>query len=187
MFARTSLDMSFNVVHLLVGNESSDIQMQLMIEHCSDVLTGESPVIVKALCLKFLVIACSGNDNISQNPFYEHLMQHSILEPLLHVLCQTNGRLELGHDAVLLVTLLACYRKSGNTNPYVVKLSMLDDELALTAYAQCIMASLGDFNERYVKMNRQAEPQSSWLSSLTSMVGSMFISDESELRIGQVK
>lgn len=51
---------------------------------------------------------------------------------------------------------------------------------------QVIMASLGEFNERYVQ-SRQAEPQSSWLSSLTSMVGSMFVSDETELRIGQVK
>ena len=97
-----------------------------------------------------------------------------------------TGRSEIGHDAVLLVTLMACYRKAGNPNPYVVKLSMLDDELALTAYAQVIMASLGEFNERYVQ-SRQAEPQTSWLSSLTSMVGSMFVSDEAELRIGQVK
>jgi hypothetical protein len=96
------------------------------------------------------------------------------------------GRLELGQDAVVVVTLMACYRKTGSANPYVVKLSMLDDELALTAYAQVVMASLGEFNERYVQ-SRQAEPQSSWLSSLTSMVGSMFVSDEAEIRIGQVK
>ncbi|XP_046642577.1 armadillo-like helical domain-containing protein 3 [Daphnia pulicaria] len=64
---------------------------------------------------------------------------------------------------------------------------MLDDELAFTAYAQVAMASLGEFNERYVQ-SRQAEPQSSWLlSSLTSMGGSMFVSYEAEIRIGQVK
>lgn len=63
---------------------------------------------------------------------------------------------------------------------------MLDDELALTAYAQIVMASLSEFNDRYVQ-SRQTEPQSSWLSSLTSMVGSMFVSDEADIRIGQVK
>ena len=94
--------------------------------------------------------------------------------------------MELGQDAVLLVTLLACYRKTGSANPYVVKLSMLDDELALTAYAQVVMASLGEFNYRYVQ-SRQTEPQSGWISSLTSMVGSMFVADEAEQRIGQVK
>lgn len=152
-----------------------------------------------------MVLACTGNDNIAQNPFFEFLTQHSVFESLVHILCQTQGnfhfkhinksffhdfhyigRLELGHDAVVVVTLMACYRKTGSANPYVVKLSMLDDELALTAYAQVVMASLGEFNERYVQ-SRQAEPQSSWLSSLTSMVGSMFVSDEAEIRIGQVK
>lgn len=96
--------------------------------------------------------------------------------------------MELGHDAVLLVTLMACYRNKtpNSANPYIVKLSMLDDELALTAYAQVIMAALGEFNDRYVQ-SRQSEPQSGWLSSLTSMVGSMFVADEAEARIGQVK
>jgi len=129
---------------------------------------------------------CTGSDNISQNPFYEYFIQNSVFESLVQILCQTFGRSEIGQDAVLLVTLMACYRKAGNPNPYVVKLSMLDDELALSAYAQVIMASLSEFNDRYVQ-SRQAEPQTSWLSSFTSMVGSIFVSDEAELRIGQVK
>jgi len=185
-FTRTTFDVSCDIIEILIGSGAVEMQMQLLIEHCSDILTGESPAPVKALCLKMLVIMCTGSDNISQNSFYEYLIQHSVFESLVQILCQTFGRSEIGHDAVLLVTLMACYRKAGNPNPYVVKLSMLDDELALTAYAQVIMASLGEFNERYVQ-SRQAEPQTSWLSSLTSMVGSMFVSDEAELRIGQVK
>ncbi len=111
---------------------------------------------------------------------------NTLIDPFIFNDFHYIGRLELGQDAVVVVTLMACYRKTGSANPYVVKLSMLDDELALTAYAQVVMASLGEFNERYVQ-SRQAEPQSSWLSSLTSMVGSMFVSDEAEIRIGQVK
>nr|CAG4634646.1 EOG090X027A [Alona affinis] len=186
-FARTTFDVNCDIFELLIGNGAVEMQMQLLIEHCSDILTSESPVPIKALCLKMLVVACTGVDNIGQNPFYEYFIQHSVFESLVHILCQTSGRLELGHDAVLLVTLMACYRKMpGSANPYVVKLSMLDDELALTAYAQVIMAALGEFNNRYVQ-SRQAEPQTSWLSSLTSMVGSMFVADEAEARIGQVK
>ena len=52
---------------------------------------GESPVPIKSLCLKMLVLMCSGNDNIAQNPFYEYLMQHSIFESLVNILCQTSG------------------------------------------------------------------------------------------------
>lgn len=185
-FARTSLDINCDIIELLIGSGAADMQMQLLIEHCSDILTSESPVPIKGLCLKMLVLMCSGMDNIAQNPFYEYLTQHSIFESLVNIPCQTSGRMELGQDAVLLVTLMACYRKTGSANPYVVKLSMLDDELALTAYAQVVMASLSEFNNRYVQ-SRQAEPQSGWLSSLTSMVGSMFVADEAEQRIGQVK
>nr|SVE70289.1 EOG090X027A [Daphnia similis]SVE70913.1 EOG090X027A [Daphnia similis]SVE71544.1 EOG090X027A [Daphnia similis]SVE72177.1 EOG090X027A [Daphnia similis] len=185
-FVRSSVDVNCDIIELLIGAEAAEMQMQLLIEHCSDILTSECPVPIKALCLKMMVLTCTGNDNIAQNPFYEYFTQHSVFESLVHILCQTQGRLELGQDAVVVVTLMACYRKTGSANPYMVKLSMLDDELALTAYAQVVMASLGEFNERYVQ-SRQAEPQSSWLSSLTSMVGSMFVSDEAEIRIGQVK
>nr|CAG4646860.1 EOG090X027A [Megafenestra aurita]SVE92257.1 EOG090X027A [Megafenestra aurita] len=185
-FSRVTVDVNCDIIELLIGGGAAEMQMQLLIEHCSDILTSECPVPIKALCLKMLVLACTGKDNIAQNPFYEYLTQHSVFESLVHILCQTPGRVELGQDAVLIVTLMACYRKTGSANPYVVKLSMLDDELALTAYAQVVMTSLGEFNERYVQ-SRQAEPQSSWLSSLTSMVGSMFVSDEAEMRIGQVK
>nr|CAG4638292.1 EOG090X027A [Cyclestheria hislopi] len=186
LFTRATCDVGFDILEFLVGCGAAEMQMQLLIEHCSDILSGESPVPIKGLCLKLLILMCTGIDNIAQNPFYEHLLQHSIFESLVQILCQTNGRLELGHDAVLLITLLACCRKPSNANPYIVKLSILDDELALTGYAQVIMAALSEFNERYVQ-SRQSEPQSSWLTSFTNMVGSMFISDEAELRIGQVK
>ena len=52
---------------------------------------GESPAPVKALCLKMLVIMCTGSDNISQNSFYEYLIQHSVFESLVQILCQTFG------------------------------------------------------------------------------------------------
>nr|CAG4647713.1 EOG090X027A [Moina brachiata]SVE92880.1 EOG090X027A [Moina brachiata] len=96
-FAHVNLDISLNIINLLIGHEAAEIQMQLLIEHVSDILTR---------------------------------------------------RLELGQDAVLIVTLLACYRKTGNANSYGVRLSMLDDELALTAYTQVLMASMMVFNER---------------------------------------
>nr|CAG4641506.1 EOG090X027A [Eurycercus lamellatus] len=184
-FVRTTLDVNCDIVELLIGSGAADIQMQLLIEHCSDILTSESPVPIKALCLKMLLLSLTRKvyKVILVLDMKEIALKYFIL--IYHLFL--TGRLELGQDAVLLVTLMACYRKSpGSANPYVVKLSMLDDEIALTAYAQVIMAALGEFNDRYVQ-SRQAEPQSSWLSSLTSMVGSMFVADEAELRIGQVK
>ncbi len=54
-----------------------------------------------------------------------------------------------GHSAVLLLTILVQYRKYESANPYVVKLSILDQELALHGYAQVITGSLVSYTQGY--------------------------------------
>nr|CAG4640675.1 EOG090X027A [Eulimnadia texana] len=186
IYERQVNDVGCDVVDLIVGASAAELQLQLLIEHCCDIIVGENPVTIKELCLKLLLLVVTGMDNIAQNTIVEHLMLHSVFEALVQIFCQPSARIELGHDDVLLLTLLTSCKKPANANPYVVKLSMLDDELALTGYAQVIMAALSQFIEKYVQA-RQVEPQSSWLSSLTSMVGSMFVSDEAEQRTGELK
>jgi hypothetical protein len=39
-FARTSLDITCDIIELLIGSGAADMQMQLLIEHCSDILTS---------------------------------------------------------------------------------------------------------------------------------------------------
>jgi len=39
-FSRTNFDVSCDVIELLIGGEAAEIQMQLLIEHCSDILTS---------------------------------------------------------------------------------------------------------------------------------------------------
>lgn len=41
-FSRVNLDISLNIVDLLIGNEAAEIQMQLLIEHFTDILTSMS-------------------------------------------------------------------------------------------------------------------------------------------------
>lgn len=57
----------------------------------------------------------------------------------MQLLNEPANRAQHGHDAVLLLTLLVNYRKHESTNPYIVKLSILDDELALNGYGQVVM------------------------------------------------
>ena len=64
---------------------------------------GESPVPIKALCLRMLVVACTGVDNICQNPFYEYFIQHSVFESLVHILCQTSGTTTFSVNTISLV------------------------------------------------------------------------------------
>lgn len=116
-------------------------------------------------------------------------MMAPLFESLIQLLCEATQRQTHGHDVVLLLTLLVNYRKHESANPYIVKLSIIDDELALNGYGQVITASLTEFCKQFV--NQQAETQnSSWLSTLstfTTRVGSMFISEEEGMRNQKIK
>ncbi|XP_043684504.1 armadillo-like helical domain-containing protein 3 isoform X2 [Vespula pensylvanica] len=177
-------DCGFNLIDILVGFNSAEQRMTTLMQHCNNFLTGEYPDSLKALCLKLLLIIVTGMDNVSQNTLLEYVMLNSVFESLVQLLRDTGARNRHGHDAVLLLTLLVNYRKHESTNPYIVKLSILDDELALNGYGQVISSSLTEFCRQFAQ--QRTEIQASWLSSLTSIVGSMFIGEE-EAKTQQVR
>lgn len=142
---------------------------------------GEATEAVKGLCLKIILILINGIESIDKNFLVEYIMSSSLFECLIKLLCDVPTRQRNGYDVVLIITLLVNYRKYDYANPYIVKLSILDDELALNGYGQVITSSLSDFCNQY--NNEHAENQnSSWFSSLTNIVGNMFISEEGGFR-----
>lgn len=178
VYKKTTADSSgFDVVNLLIGLESAEVKMQTLLGHCHTFLTGDYPDTLKSLCLKLLLVFLTGTDNVSQNMLIEYIMVTSLFECFMQLLCDTSSRQLHGHDVVLLLTLIVNYRKHEGANPYIVKLSILDDELALNGYGQVITASLSDFCRQYAL--QQAEAQNAgWLASFTNMVGNIFISDD---------
>lgn len=108
-------------------------------------------------------------------------MSSSLFECLIKLLSDVPTRQRNGYDVVLIITLLVNYRKYDYANPYIVKLSILDDELALNGYGQVITSSLSDFCNHYNSEHSENQ-NSSWFSSLTNIVGNMFISEEGGLR-----
>lgn len=116
-------------------------------------------------------------DNVNQNVLLEYVMFNSIFESLTQVrrycycyylpdmrdlkplstritfqlLRDTSARNQHGNDVILLLTLLVNYRKHESANPYIVKLSILDDELALNGYNQVISSSLTEFCRQFVQ------------------------------------
>ena len=60
-----------------------------------------------------------------------------------------ESRAQHGHNAVLLLTILVQFRKNDSTNPYKVKLSILDKELALHGYGHVITTSLRTYTTAY--------------------------------------
>ncbi|XP_012288870.1 UPF0668 protein C10orf76 homolog [Orussus abietinus] len=177
-------DCSFNLIDILVGFDSAEQRMTTLMQHCNNFLTGDYPDNLKALCLKLLLIIATGTDNVSQNTLLEYIMLNSAFESLIQLLRDTTARNRHGNDAILLLTLLVNYRKHESANPYIVKLSILDDELALNGYGQVISSSLTEFCRQFAQ--QKAEIQASWLSSLTSMVGSMFVGEE-EAKTQQIR
>ncbi|XP_073955047.1 armadillo-like helical domain-containing protein 3 [Choristoneura fumiferana] len=169
-----------NVKTILIGAENPDAKMQKLLEHCGTTLSGDVPDSLKSMVLKLLIIIATGIDNIDDNPLVEYVMMNSLFEPLIQLLCTSNERQQHGYDVVMLLMFLVNYKKQESANPYVVKLSILDDELALNGYGQVITAALNDF-VMSVFGGMQGTTGGGWLSSLTSMVGGIFLtSDETQ-------
>lgn len=83
------------------------------------------------MCLKLFLVLVTGTNNVSHNILLEYIMMNSLFDSLIRLLSDPTLRAQHGHDVVILLTLLVNYRKYEATNPYVVQLSILADELAL--------------------------------------------------------
>uniref|UniRef100_A0A8I5TFX8 Armadillo like helical domain containing 3 n=1 Tax=Pongo abelii TaxID=9601 RepID=A0A8I5TFX8_PONAB len=105
-------------------------------------------------------------------------MINSIFEAILQILSHPPSRREHGYDAVVLLALLVNYRKYESVNPYIVKLSIVDDEATLNGMGLVIAQALSEYNRQY--KDKEEEHQSGFFSALTNMVGSMFIADAHE-------
>ncbi|XP_045535885.1 armadillo-like helical domain-containing protein 3 [Papilio machaon] len=176
MYQRAAQEPSINIKLILLGNEN--YKMQKLLEHCSAVLSGDVPDSLKSMVIKLLLVIATGVDNIDENPLVEYLMLNSLFDPLIQLLCTSTERQHHGYDVVLLLMFLVNYKKQESANPYVVKLSILDDELALNGYGQVITAALNDYVMSTFGGMHGGGNASGWLSSLTSMVGGIFLTSE---------
>ncbi|XP_060602329.1 armadillo-like helical domain-containing protein 3 isoform X2 [Ruditapes philippinarum] len=176
---KTLKDSGFDVINIIIGFDSAEAVIQSLIESVNRFLNGDYPIALKQLILKFLLVLASVTDNISQNTLLEYILINSVYESLVQILANPVSRQTLGVDAILVLTLLVQYRKYESANPYIVKLSILDDELALTGYAEVVSVALSDFNRDY--KIRNSEQQTGWFSTLASMVGNMFVAEEKEM------
>ena len=144
-------------------------------------LMADSPACLKDLCLKLLLVLASGTDNVSTNTLLEYLMINSVFESLLRLLTQSGLRTRHGKAAVTVLTLLVQYRKYDSSNPYILKLSILDQELSLHGYSQVVTSSLAEYTAAY-EASIADGGGGGWLGAITNMVGNMFVSEDSQVR-----
>ncbi|GBN41383.1 UPF0668 protein C10orf76 [Araneus ventricosus] len=178
IYGKAPGDYGFDVINLLIGFSSAEHLMQALIERLSHILCNEYPSNLKSLVLKFLLILVTATENVSQNTLLEYLMMNSAFEAIIQLLNDTKSRQHHGYDAVLLLTILVNYRKHEAANPYIVKLSIIDNEMSLNGFGQVVSLSLSDFNRKFCE--EELEPHYNFWSSVTTFIESMFVSEERE-------
>jgi len=171
----------FDLVNFLIGFDRAEQEMSILTTHVNRFLVGESPACLKDLCLKLLLVLASGTDNVSTNTLIEYLMINSVFDSLVRLLTQSSLRTRHGRAAVTVVTLLLQYRKYESSNPYILKLSILDQELCLHGYSQVVTASLREYTSAY-EASLADSGGGGWLGAFTNMVGNMFVSEDSHQR-----
>lgn len=170
----------------ILGDEL-DEKMKTLICRLNEILISDILDSPRDVCLKLLLVILTGIDNLNQNILIEYLMNNNFFDTFVLMLSNPDQAVksEYGHDVVLLITLLVNYRKNEG-NPYVVQLSILADELALNSFGQIISQKLIEFCRQY-SMNISDGHSSSWFSSLSNIVGNMFISDDDMDKTSQIR
>ncbi|OUC47279.1 hypothetical protein D917_01460 [Trichinella nativa] len=114
-------------------------------------------------------------ENINENPLMEYFMNNCIFEALTFILEKcVDGHIH-GRAAVVLLALLINYQKSVRENPYMVKLSILDNDLALNGYSFVLSRELHRLNRYFENALPNSTP------SLWTFFGSVFSSDVEQL------
>ncbi|XP_052865657.1 armadillo-like helical domain-containing protein 3 isoform X2 [Anopheles cruzii] len=167
--------------------DKSEEEMKSLLSRLNDMLCDDVVDSPKDPCLKILLIIVSGMDNVNDNHLIEFIVGQSLFEAFKKILSDSTLRNQHGHDVVTLLTILVNYRKHENSNPYIVELSLLADELALNGYGQVISYVLTMFCKQHMLNLTELPSSSSWFSSLSNIVGNMFISEELCCRSQQIR
>lgn len=172
----------FDMINILIGFDAAERVMKALIDRLNTILTSpldHHPPPIKSTVLSFLLLLVTSRDNVSENTLLEFLMVNSLFEALVKVISDTSLHSTIGNQSIHLIALIVQYRKNESINPYIVKLSILDDELALTGLANIISSNLFKANQQYRLKISEVETTGIF-ASLSNMVGSMFIGEEAK-------
>ena len=167
---------TYDAFEILIGRENLDVKLEILRSRLCELLFSEStPNGSKALILEFLLVLVTASTNLDQNPLVAHLMSDHLFDAFVSASLTLTSRHVLGFKALLLLTLLVNYKKQEKImNPFIVKLSLIHDEVVLNAFAHVICSEFCDFNRTFEEKNEGAysyKSGGSIFSSITNMVG----------------
>ncbi|RDD43523.1 UPF0668 protein C10orf76-like protein [Trichoplax sp. H2] len=169
----------FDIIDILIGFDESEVRMQNMLHSIQSILLGAFPVSLQNLSLKLLLILSTGRDNVSQNTMVEYLMLNNLFDCFMNILANPKLRRHLGYDTLLLLGILMNYRKYDTSNVYLLKLSALDDEVALRGMGAILYNMLSNRCSDFE--NSVVENSGGMLSQITGLIGSLFVSEDSDI------
>jgi len=176
----------FDLVNFLIGFDRAEQEMSILLTFVTRCLEGEQPACLKDLCLQLLLVLASGTDNVSTNTLLEFVMLNSVFECVVSLLAAAGPRSTHGRAAVTVIALLVQYRKYDSSNPYILRLSILDQELVLHGYSQVVTQSLAEYTRAY-EASLAESVGAGWLGAFTNMVGNMFVSEDSQVRLEKMR
>lgn len=140
-------------------------------------MDADNPIELKRIVLHIYLSLLTGYKQYYDNPIVDHLMAEDLFEHLIRLLGIPKLRQQLGELSALVISLLVHFEKSAQVNLFTVKLSILDNEVALNGFAQIICAKLAELNRAYEQKHQHKN--AGILSFLTSRMGTMWVRDES--------
>lgn len=176
LFRRKKSSQSVDAVDVLIGRADLDVKLEILRGRlCQLLLSDCTQTGIKSLILDFLLVLVTSQDDLQSNPFILHLMSDHLFDAFINVTVTLQSRQVLGFRALLLLTLLVNYKQGleCEVNPYIVKLSIVHNEVALNGFAHVICSEFYEFNKKYEEKNEI--PKSGGIfSSLTHMVSILF-------------
>ena len=130
--------------------------------------------LVKLILKLYLCVLCK-DDELNENDLVELLMNDQLFDKLFRILCSPK-RQNLHQLALMIITLVQNYQNANKSNLFTIRLSILENEIALNSYAQIISKQINDFNQEYrkeyfdPKINQNGGAMESIFAALTGLV-----------------
>lgn len=116
-------------------------EIKHLFKKCHEIL--DSGIDLHVLCLKLLLISIvTPVDNLNENSLIEYLMNENFFDSLIKLVQTNSTKTQEANDVVLVIILLANFRKNEGRNPYIVQLSIFANESALISFAEIINSKL---------------------------------------------